>query len=267
MQMLLRKLIEEHKHEFKVYQKASDKTGFTEQVERMLTEFKRYCIEPEDVRRMAESGTASEYRGERMLSEKLHDLGILYQQMERSLAGHYLHSEDYLTSLAQQIPLADVVKGARVYVDGFYQFTPQELRVLERLIMHAEHVTFSLTADSPSAEQAPDELDLFRMTGSTYYKLYQTAKELNADISCKELHGTKRHQHAPELACIESQYDVRPAAAYTGGQEALPSCRRKTEELSLKVLPGKFNHLSGTEDTGTKIWRFSSVSRKIIKIC
>ncbi|AHK48629.1 ATP-dependent helicase [Bacillus velezensis TrigoCor1448] len=243
VQMLLRKLIEEYKHEFKVYQKASDKTGFTEQVERMLTEFKRYCIEPEDVRRMAESGTASEYRGERMLSEKLHDLGILYQQMERSLAGHYLHSEDYLTLLAQQIPLADVVKGARVYVDGFYQFTPQELRVLEQLIMHAEHVTFSLTADSPSAEQAPDELDLFRMTGSTYYKLYQTAKELNADISCKELHGTKRHQYAPELACIESQYDVRPAAAYTGGQEAFTVMQAQNRRAELEGIAREIQSL------------------------
>ncbi len=51
----------------------------------MLTEFKRYCLEPEDIRRMVESGTASEYRGERILSEKLHDLSILYQQMEKAL--------------------------------------------------------------------------------------------------------------------------------------------------------------------------------------
>lgn len=232
IQMLLRKLIEEHKQEFKVYQKASDKSGFTEQVERMLTEFKRYCLEPEDIRRMIESGTATDYRGERVLTDKLHDLYILYQQMEKSLENQYLHSEDYLTLLAEQIPYAEDLKGAHVYVDGFYQFTPQEFRVLTQLMAQAEHVTFSLTADKPSHVQAPDELDLFRMTGKTYYQLHQAASELHLDITNRELTETKRYQQTPELAHLEAMYDARPAVPFLEKQEAftvMQAANRRTE--------------------------------------
>ncbi|MCY8115263.1 helicase-exonuclease AddAB subunit AddB [Bacillus spizizenii] len=243
VQMLLRKLIEEHKQEFKVYQKASDKSGFTAQVERMLTEFKRYCLEPEDIRRMAESGTASEYRGERVLSEKLHDLSILYQQMEKSLADHYLHSEDYLTLLAEHIPLAEDIKGAHIYVDGFYQFTPQEFRVLEQLMVHAEHITFSLTADKPSYEREPHELELFRMTGKTYYRLHQKAKELNLDITYKELSGIERHTQTQELAHLEAQYEARPAIPYAEKQEAFTVMQAANRRAELEGIAREIHTL------------------------
>ena len=36
IQMMLRKLVEQYKHEFKVFTKASDKNGFIEQLEAML---------------------------------------------------------------------------------------------------------------------------------------------------------------------------------------------------------------------------------------
>lgn len=67
----------------------------------------------------------SEYTEERRAAEKLHDLHVLYQQMEQHLQDEYVHSEDYLTLLAQQIPSAEEIKGAHIYIDGFYQFTPQ----------------------------------------------------------------------------------------------------------------------------------------------
>ena len=49
IQMMLRKLVEQYKQEFKVFAKASDKNGFIEQLEAMLTEFKRYCLSPQEL--------------------------------------------------------------------------------------------------------------------------------------------------------------------------------------------------------------------------
>ena len=47
--MLIRKIIEENKDDLKLFRKAADKTGFIQHVEAMLTEFKHYCIQPEDL--------------------------------------------------------------------------------------------------------------------------------------------------------------------------------------------------------------------------
>ncbi|MEC1589952.1 helicase-exonuclease AddAB subunit AddB [Bacillus sonorensis] len=232
IQMLLRKLIEEHKDEFKVYQNASDKSGFTEQVERMLTEFKRHCLTPDSIREIMQGSGTSEYEDERILSDKLHDLYILYSKMEESLKDQYVQSEDYLTLLAEQIPHAEEIREASIYVDGFHQFTPQEMLVLEQLMAHAPEITFSLTADRPFTGNIPHELHLFRMTGKAYFDLHQKARELGLDVSEIRLEEAKRHKHAPELQHVERYFDERPANAYTGKIESfriMQAANRRTE--------------------------------------
>jgi len=49
LNMLIKKIIEEHKNELKLFRQASDKTGFIQEVEQILTEFKHYCVKPEDL--------------------------------------------------------------------------------------------------------------------------------------------------------------------------------------------------------------------------
>ncbi|WP_353856184.1 helicase-exonuclease AddAB subunit AddB [Bacillus sp. Bos-x628] len=219
IQMLLRKVIEEHKESFKVFKKASDKPGFVEQIEKTMAEFKRYCMMPEDVERIATSSIHSEYTEERRAAEKLHDLHILYKQIEQHLQGEYVHSEDYLTLLAQQIPLSEELKTAHIYIDGFYQFTPQQLQVVEQLLLHTKKITAAFTVDRSYHDTQPNELDLFRMTGKTYFQLYQLAKKCGADISEQVLEKNKRHIHAHDLAYIESKYEQRPLQPY---QEKTP---------------------------------------------
>ncbi|WP_144462398.1 helicase-exonuclease AddAB subunit AddB [Bacillus pumilus] len=214
IQMLLRKVIEEQKDKFKVFKKASDKPGFVEQIEKTMAEFKRYCMLPEDIEKISVESMHTEYTEERRAAEKLHDLHVLYQQMEEHLQDEYVHSEDYLTLLAQQIPSAEEIKGAHIYIDGFYQFTPQQLLVIEQLLLHAAKITAAFTVDRSYHDRQPNELDLFRMTGKTYFQLYQLAKECGADISETIFERNHRHLYTPDLAYLEHQYEQRPVQPY-----------------------------------------------------
>ncbi|MGE6630907.1 helicase-exonuclease AddAB subunit AddB [Bacillus sp. NPDC077027] len=214
IQMLLRKIVEENKENFKVFKKASDKPGFVEQIEKTMSEFKRYCMLPEEIERIAQSAIYSEYVEERRAAEKLYDLHLLYKQMEHHLQGEYVHSEDYLTLLAQQIPFSDELKNAHIYIDGFYQFTPQQLQVIEQLMLRTTKITAAFTVDRSYSNMQPDELDLFRMTGKTYFQLYQLAKELGANVFERVLDQNKRHQHRDDLAYLEAQYEQRPLIPY-----------------------------------------------------
>lgn len=49
IQMMLRKIIEEKKDDWLTFQKAADKQGFLQQMEAMITEFKRYQVTPDDL--------------------------------------------------------------------------------------------------------------------------------------------------------------------------------------------------------------------------
>ena len=49
IQMLIRKIILENKDRLMVFKQSADKFGFIDQIERIVTEFKRYCISPEEL--------------------------------------------------------------------------------------------------------------------------------------------------------------------------------------------------------------------------
>ncbi|GAA0491476.1 helicase-exonuclease AddAB subunit AddB [Salinibacillus aidingensis] len=222
VQMMLRKITEERKGDWKVFQKAIEKQGFMEQLEGMITEFKRYRVSPDELVDLTEQMNEFKhsYPGEKTLQYKLEDLAYIYEQLTEALKEHYMDSEDQLQLLAEKIGEADFLEGADIYLDGFYRFTPQELYVLEALMNKANQVTISLTVDeTPTGE--PEELDLFYQTKRTYEQIREMARQ--NQIQVKEPFWLQpeeeRFLDRPYFAHLERYFDEHPVAPY---QEQVP---------------------------------------------
>ncbi len=215
VQMMIRKIIEQRKQELKLFGRAADKSGFVEQLHEMIAECKRYCLTPDELRRRVEELESGPSRpGRRLLADKLSDVALVYAELERSLSGHYLDSEDYLRLLAEQIPRSCYLRDADVYIDGFHHFAPQEYIVIEQLLRHCRRVTVCLTVDRPYDGAMPDELDLFYLPAQTYRQLRELA--LANDVLLEEpvvLAENRRHQSGA-LAHLEAQFHRRPLPPY-----------------------------------------------------
>ncbi|ALF09742.1 helicase-exonuclease AddAB subunit AddB [Parageobacillus thermoglucosidasius] len=215
MQMMIRKIVEHRKQQLKLFGRAVDKAGFIQQLHDMITECKRYCVAPQHLREhvkfLEEQGKRP---AEKVLADKLNDISIVYEELERSLLNHYIHSEDYLRLLAEKIPHSRYLRNAEIYIDGFHQFTPQEYMVLEQLLIHCKRVTVSLTVDAPYDDWLPNELHLFYLTAKTYHDIRQMA--LANGIALEDaiiLEKNMRHQEGA-LAHLEAHYHARPAVAF-----------------------------------------------------
>lgn len=112
MSMLIRKIIDDQKEQLKLFQRAADKNGFVQQVEQMITEFKRYCIRPEEIIQgsLQFGGDTSVSKA---LHDKLNDLELIYQKFEDEVFGKYIDSEDYFRLLAEKISGSAYLKEAR----------------------------------------------------------------------------------------------------------------------------------------------------------
>src|SRR4051794_12903957 len=84
--MLIRKIIEEQKEQLKIFQRAADKNGFIKQLEQMITEFKRYCIRPEELIQDSYQ-SAVDTTASNALMDKLNDLEIIYHKFEEEVFG------------------------------------------------------------------------------------------------------------------------------------------------------------------------------------
>ncbi len=222
IQMLLRKIIERHKPEFKLFGRAADKAGFMTQLGDMIVECKRYCITPEQLLEKANVLREQQAKATaKVLADKLSDLHLIYEQLEKQLMHHYIDSEDYLRLLAEKIPQSRYLANAEIYVDGFHHFTPQEYMVLEQLLLHCKRVTIALTVDAPYNDHLPNELHLFRLTGQTYHDIREMALLNNVAIDDVELlQQNVRHREAA-LAHLEAHYDSRPAVSFLEETEAI----------------------------------------------
>lgn len=218
IQMMLRKIIEEKRGEWNTFQKAIEKQGFLENLERMITEFKRYQVTPE----VLEDQIAHLEQfvhidpAEETLKAKLQDLLYIYSRLVENLAPYYIDSEDQLQLLAEKIPTSQILEDAEVYLDGFHQFTPIELAVVEALLKKCKNVTVVLTLDDPY--DIPDELDLFYQTKETFHQLKGLA-EANDIPFIEHLEFSPeegRFKNRPYFVHLEKYFDTRPSPIFEG---------------------------------------------------
>lgn len=207
--MLIQKIIEEKKDELHLFKRAADKSGFVSQMEQMLIEFKRYCVQPSELE------IQRNQHEEQTLQEKLHDLQLIYSGFEEAIFNKYIDSEDYFRLLSESIAKSSYLQQAEIYIDGFYSFTPQEYMIIEQLMRHCREVTITLTLDRSFHIHAPDDIHLFRQTGENCRTLYEIAAINDIKVTEVLLREQKRWQH-PSLQHLESCFDSRPVEVFKG---------------------------------------------------
>ncbi|KUP07740.1 ATP-dependent helicase [Bacillus coahuilensis p1.1.43] len=202
LNMLIRKIITDHKDEFTLFKKASDKPGFVKQVEDMLIEFKRYLVEPETIMGETES---------RVLSDKLHDLEIIFREFELATKEKYIDSEDYLTLLSSSIERSSYLKDADIYIDGFHSFTPQEYAVIQALMERTKRVTIAFTIDRSTQLPYGETKQLFRMTEESISKIESIAYNSQIQQDPMVVLDTQARFKSQTIAHLERHWETRPS--------------------------------------------------------
>src|SRR5699024_2635639 len=92
---------------FHTFQKAVEKTGFIQELEGVMTEFKRHRITPDILKEHIHYA-----ENDQTLKNKLIDLHYIYAQLEAIMASQYIDGEDQLRMLAEWIPESDLFEDA-----------------------------------------------------------------------------------------------------------------------------------------------------------
>lgn len=222
IRMALRRILANHAGELKVFGRAASRAGFVEQLEGMYCELMRYNVGAADLeaRRTALMEAVEQTEGAGFLPDKLHDMQLIFGELEQMLAGRYLDSEHYLPLLASRLPDVRALEGAEVWIDGFETFTPQEMLVIAALLRTVNRVTITLPLDRIYGEtDGPNELDLFYTPAVAYERLVRLARESGVRVEDSVLLSpatSPRYLRNPALAHIEAHWSERPASPYEG---------------------------------------------------
>lgn len=169
--------------------------GFSQKLAETIKEFKKYNVTPEALIALSSQDMAVRTQ------HKLHDVGVIYEALEKSLDGLYIQSEDIMHFLFDLIPVSHTIRHADIYVDGFHNFTTIEFLVLQQLSKYAKSMTITLTID-PAKEN-----ETFRKTRETLDLLVQSLQDANIPVEMTTLRDAARYKN-PSLKMLEQQFDA-----------------------------------------------------------
>jgi helicase-exonuclease AddAB, AddB subunit len=174
LSMMLRRIVAGNSEKLKLFRKASVQTGFYDLLGQTLAEMKSYCLTPQQLADQSEIIEKENSAENLLLKDKLHDLAIVYDALEKALEGKYVDSDDYLILMARKISETDFLKQSELWIDGFQTMTPEEQVVVGQLMAVCRRTTIVLGADQ-AYDRPPDEFSVFRHPALLFLKFREMA--------------------------------------------------------------------------------------------
>jgi ATP-dependent helicase/nuclease subunit B len=196
--ILVYTIMERLKDDLRVFARVAGKHGFVNTLCGTISELKRYNISPDA---LASFDTASISR---QLSDKLYDIGLIYEEFEKRLHDKYIDTDDDLDLLARKLPQCELFESSEIWLDEFSGFTPQEYAVIEKLMSKAVRVNISLCTDCLSEDYSPEDTDAFLPPKAAAAKLIRLAKDSGVRVDPPVHLKDSRFKYNNELAFLES---------------------------------------------------------------
>ena len=159
--------------QLKSYAAVETKPEFLSALVDAVDEFKRCCILSADL-------LAASKSTEGAFAQKLEELSLLLEAYEAICAQGKADPRDQLTWGLEQLHECDFAQNHVFYVDGFPDFTRQNMAVLSYLIKNAPNITISLHCDAPGSRKLA-----FEKAGETASHIYKIAKTAGIPIEIK----------------------------------------------------------------------------------
>lgn len=172
----------------KLYGSAARRAQTQQSLLQAVDELKLACASPEQLLE-----TADQCDG--YLGDKLRDLALVLASYDAVAAQSGADPSDRLTRLAEQIPESSPPR-SRFYLDGFTDFTRQELAVLEALLEQGAEIALYLTLDSPEGGS-----ELYGAQRSTVAELKQRCTDHGVAVELHHLEAKESHR-APALQAL-----------------------------------------------------------------
>lgn len=156
------------------------------------------------------------------------------------MSGEFITTEDSLERFIDQMSKSEWLKRAEIFIDGFYNFSTLEYRIIEALVQHSKSVTVLLTTNGNQ-----DPFSLFRKPSEVLTHLEDIANQLNIHLN-KTLFQQKFRFENDDLKHLESDFDALQMTpqSHSNHVEILESSnmREEVNELARRIIRDVRDH-------------------------
>ena len=161
--------------QLKAYAALETKPEFLSALVDAVDEFKRCCISSKDL-------SVASQNTEGAFAQKLEELALLLEAYDAICQQGKRDPRDQLTWGLEQLQDSDFAQSHVFYIDGFPDFTMQNLAVISYLIIHAPNVIISMNCDKPGSGNLA-----FSKAGDTASTFLRIAKQNGVPVEVIEV--------------------------------------------------------------------------------
>lgn len=229
--LLMYRAVQSVVSQLSVYARPSRRPAFLTGLLATVDELKSCCIAPERLSAAGEEIGGSE-------GARLRDLGLICAAYDALTAQTALDPRDRLSRAAEKLGGCDWGRGAEFLVDGFIDFTPQQLELLRLLLQRGESVSVALTCDH--LEEDEGGAGIFSPARHTAMQLQRMARELGQEC-VSEVCGENTPARSAAMAALEAQlFGPLAGQPVPCGEDvqlfAAPDPRTEVEWTAAKIL-------------------------------
>lgn len=199
-------ITEKVRNSLSVLKNGSEHPGFSENLVKLISEFKRYAVTPEMLY------NAADMTNMRILSSKLKDIALIYEKYNEFLSGGYTDRDDDLPKFCTLLAENAFFKGRHIYIDRFASFTPIEVNLIKELILQCESVSITFPCD-------PKSFEFQFLNTSGYAEKFKFFAAENG-IETEEIYLESDYLN-PELSHLEKHYFSFDGKAYPDKTESI----------------------------------------------
>ena len=165
----------------KAYAALETKPEFLSALVDAVDEFKRCCITPADL-------SAASLNTQGAFAQKLEELALLLDAYDAVCQQGKRDPRDQLTWGLEQLKDSDFAQSHVFYIDGFPDFTMQNLAVISHFITNAPHVIISMNCDRPGSGNLA-----FSKAGDTSATFLRIANQNGIPVQMIEIPANQTH--------------------------------------------------------------------------
>ncbi len=249
--MIIYDILDRGKKELKLLGKSAKNVDI---ISRLITELKTHSIRVQDIEKVINK------EEDIYLKSKLQDISCIYKKFEDRIENKFLDENDSLTILANQLPFTNMFENTIIYIDEFVGFTPQEYKVLLRLLEVAKQINITVCTDSLIESQNKDN-DIFFTSKKTVSKIINLANSHGIQIECPVFLDKCYRFKNKELKVLEENIYKTPYNKYNADVKNINLFLSANPYSEIEYVAGKIVEL--VRDEGKRYKEISIITKNI----
>lgn len=229
--MIMTQVLQENPDLFHIFKKVKYKEGFFDILNIYMDIFRKENIDVEKVDTLRLK--------DKSLEKKLKEIVKVYEKYEEKITGKYMDQMDEIDLLTKNEELVkEALKGAKIYFDGYNNFTKAELKLIQLFLLLGLDVTITLKTDIEGIEDIEngDTKEIFEMANETYMRLVHLAKATNTPFLQKVMYVNFSKSNSDIIFLYENLFSNK-AKSLT---QKVTQEKRKFDAISLNVYQNAY---------------------------